>query len=64
MTDFTPALKRLLRQNGFTFWRPGRGDHEIWRQEATGLKVVVDHAIKSRHTANGVLKQARLPKAF
>lgn len=29
MTDFTPALKKLLRQNGFEFWRSGRGDHEI-----------------------------------
>lgn len=64
MTDFTPALKKLLRQNGFAFWRNGRGDHEIWRQEDTGQKVVVDNAIKSRHTANGVLKQAKLPKAF
>ncbi|KQP61212.1 hypothetical protein ASG40_00430 [Methylobacterium sp. Leaf399] len=64
MTDFTPALKKLLRLNGFAFWRSGRGDHEIWRQDETGLKVVVDNAIKSRHTANGVLKQAKLPKAF
>ncbi len=64
MTDFTPALKKLLRQNGFTFWRIERGDHEIWRHTETEQKVVVDNAIKSRHTANGVLKQAKLPKAF
>jgi predicted RNA binding protein YcfA (HicA-like mRNA interferase family) len=64
VTDFTPALKKLLRQNGFVFWRSGRGDHEIWRNDESGRKVVVDHTIKSRHTANGVLKQAGLPKAF
>ncbi len=64
MTDFTPALKKQLRQNGFTFWRSGRGDHEIWRNAETGLRIVVDNAIKSRHTANGILKQAKLPKAF
>lgn len=64
MTDFTPELKKLLRRSGFAFWRSGRGDHEIWRNDANGRKVVVDHAIKSRHTANGVLKQAGLPKAF
>lgn len=64
MTDFTPELKRLLRRNGFVFWRSGRGDHEIWRHDGSGRKVVVDNAIKSRHTANGVLKQAGLPKAF
>ena len=42
----------------------GRGDHEIWRHDDTGRKVVVDSSIKSRHTANAVLKQAGLPKAF
>ena len=64
MADFTPDLKALLRKNGFAFWRSGRGDHEIWRHAETGRKVVVDGAMKSRHTANGVLKQAGLPKAF
>ncbi|MCJ2135045.1 type II toxin-antitoxin system HicA family toxin [Methylobacterium sp. J-026] len=42
----------------------GRGDREIWQHAETGRKVVVDGSIKSRHTANGVLKQAGLPKAF
>lgn len=64
MTDFTPDLKKLLRKNGFAFWRHGRGDHEIWRHRETGRQVVVDNAIKSRHTANGVCKQAGLTKAF
>ena len=64
MTDFTPALKKLLHQNGYRFWRSGRGDHEIWRNSATGRKVVVDSVIRSRHTANGVLKQAGLGKSF
>ncbi|NEU10889.1 type II toxin-antitoxin system HicA family toxin [Methylobacterium sp. BTF04] len=64
MTDYTPPLKKLLRAQGYAFWRNGRGDHEIWRHESTGRKVVVDNAIKSRHTANGVLKQAGLGKAF
>ncbi|MCJ2144679.1 type II toxin-antitoxin system HicA family toxin [Methylobacterium sp. E-066] len=64
MTDFTPPLKKLLHDNGYRFFRSGRGDHEIWRHAETGRKVVVDASIKSRHTANGVLKQAGLPKAF
>lgn len=64
MTDYTPALKRLLRAGGYAFSRPGKGDHEIWQSGETGRKVVVDHAIRSRHTANGVLKQAGLKKAF
>jgi len=64
MENFTPLLKKLLQQAGCHFVRPGKGDHEIWSNLATGKQFVVDGAIKSRHTANAVLKQAGLPKAF
>jgi predicted RNA binding protein YcfA (HicA-like mRNA interferase family) len=64
VTDFTPPLKKLQQMHGYRFFRSGRGDHEIGRHEETGRKVVVDASIKSRHTANAVLKQAGLPKAF
>jgi hypothetical protein len=40
------------------------GGHEIWFSPATGLNFPVDSHIKSRHTANAVLKQAGLPKHF
>ena len=45
------------------FERQGR-DYEIWFSPHTQRRFVVDNAIKSRHTANAVLKQAGLPKAF
>nr|WP_201285401.1 type II toxin-antitoxin system HicA family toxin [Chelativorans xinjiangense] len=64
MNNYTKSLKAILSRAGWVFHRPGRGDHEIWRHPVTGRRVVVDNAIKSRHTANGVLKQAGLPKAF
>ncbi len=64
MNDFAPAVRRILRENGFVLWRQGKGDHEIWRQDKTGRKVAVDGKIKSRHSANATLKQAGLPKAF
>jgi predicted RNA binding protein YcfA (HicA-like mRNA interferase family) len=64
MNDYAPAIRRILRESGFELWRQGRGDHEIWRHPTTGKKVAVDGTIKSRHTANGILKQAGLPKAF
>ncbi|MGH9507235.1 MAG: type II toxin-antitoxin system HicA family toxin [Terriglobales bacterium] len=60
MPDYAPELKRFLRQSGCTLVRPGRGDHEIWLSPVNGRKFVVDHKILSRHTANGVLKQAGL----
>jgi hypothetical protein len=46
------------------FVRQGRGDHEIWQSPVNGRRFTVDNNIKSRHTANAVLKQAGIPKAF
>ena len=64
MTDYARDLKRILLDNGFRFLRPGKGDHEVWYNPTQNRRVVVDNIIKSRHTANAVLKQAGLPKAF
>jgi predicted RNA binding protein YcfA (HicA-like mRNA interferase family) len=41
----------------------GKGSHEKWRNPG-GDRTVVVARTKSRHTANEVLKQAGLPKAF
>jgi len=49
---------------GCRFERPGKGDHELWYSSITEVRFTVDVTIKSRHTANGVLKQAGLPKKF
>jgi hypothetical protein len=64
MTDYTKDLKRCLQAAGCSFTRQGRGDHEIWYSPLTQIKFIVDNHIKSRHTANAVLKQAGLPKKF
>jgi hypothetical protein len=64
MADYGPKLRALLKQAGCSFDRPGRGDHEIWYSPLTERRFPVDQKIKSRHTANGVLKQAGLAKAF
>lgn len=64
MTDYSRSLKKFLREAGCDFEREGKGDHEIWYSPITGIRFVVDQSIKSRHTANGVLKQAGLPKRF
>lgn len=64
MADYTPDLKQLLNAGGCTFVRYGKGDHEIWFSPITQRRFVVDGSILSRHTANGVLKQAGLPKHF
>ena len=64
MPSFTPQLKKLLLENACRFERQGKGDHEIWYSPHSGRRFVVDSDIKSRHTANAVLKQAGLGKQF
>lgn len=62
--SFTPERKRLLLDAGCCHVRPGKGDHVIWFSPHTGMHFPVDSKIKSRHTANAVLKQAGLRKHF
>ena len=62
--DYTRELKQLLAQAGCVFVRHGKGDHDIWSSPISGKRFLVDARIKSRHTANAVLRQAGLPKGF
>ena len=64
MSGYTPDVIRILEKASCHHVRPGKGDHAIWYSPITGKRFPVDHNIKSRHTANAVLKQAGLPKAF
>ena len=57
-------LEALLREAGCTFIRHGKGDHEIWYSPITKRHFVFDRGVEIRHTANGILKDAGLPKAF
>lgn len=63
-SNLTPELKRRLEAAGCRFERQGKGDHEIWYSPLTDRRFPVDAKIRSRHTANAVLKQAGLPKEF
>ena len=62
--QFDRALRELLRAAGFTLVRRGRGSHEIWHSPITERNFAVPVGIPSRHTANAILRQAGLPKAF
>ena len=64
MADFYRDLIAILRANGCHFIRTGKGSHEIWYSPVSKNHVTVPRSTKSRHTANDVLKQAGLPKAF
>jgi hypothetical protein len=62
--SLTPELIAILKTAGCEFIRHGKGDHDIWYSPISDRRFVVDSAIKSKHTANAVLKQAGLPKRF
>lgn len=59
-----PQLVRLLRDGGCEFVRDGKGSHESWRSPHTNKPFSVPRNTVNRHTANGILKEAGLPKAF
>jgi len=63
-SSFTPQLKKLLLSHGCRFERQGKGDHEIWFSPLSQRHCVVDGEIKSRHTANAILRQAGIGKRF
>jgi len=64
MADYADPVREALLRAGCRFDRYGKGDHEIWLCPKSRRPIVVDNRIKSRHTANGILKQAGLPKQF
>ena len=64
MADYTAKLKELLRANLCRLERQGKGDHEIWYSPITEIRFPVDGKIKSRHTANAVLFESEVERAF
>jgi hypothetical protein len=60
--QFDRALRELLRAAGCKLVRQGKGSHEI--SPVTKRNFAVPVGIPSRHTANAILRQAGLPKAF
>jgi predicted RNA binding protein YcfA (HicA-like mRNA interferase family) len=62
--QFDRPLRDRLTKAGCLIVRQGRGSHEIWRSPITGRSFAVPIGIPSRHTANAILRQAGLPKAF
>lgn len=63
-TTLYRELARLLRQAGCEFVRQGKGSHEIWYSPLSKRRFSVPRNVVKTHTANGVLRDAGLPKAF
>jgi predicted RNA binding protein YcfA (HicA-like mRNA interferase family) len=62
--QFDRELRKLLTEAGCYLVRQGKGSHEIWFSPITKRNFPVPIGIPSRHTANAILRQAGLPKAF
>ncbi|MDN5849612.1 MAG: type II toxin-antitoxin system HicA family toxin [Nitrococcus sp.] len=64
MNDYGKQVRGILADHGCRLLRQGRGDHEVWTSPRATKPFTVPFKIKSRHTANGILKDAGLPKTF
>jgi predicted RNA binding protein YcfA (HicA-like mRNA interferase family) len=64
MAGFYRDLIAILREHGCTPVRQGKGSHEVWYSPVNERYFTVPRSTKSRHTANEVLRQTGLPKAF
>ena len=62
MAEYEKKVREILREHGCYFVRRGKGDHDIWYSPITNLHVTVDGKIKSRHTANQILKDSGINK--
>jgi hypothetical protein len=60
MNDYNTAVKEILGKHGWIFHRHGKGSHDMWISLDNKKMVAIPKGIKSRHTANDVLKRAGL----
>lgn len=60
MAEYEKKVRKILSDNKCVFVRHGKGDHDIWSQR----HITVDTKIKSRHTANAIMKQSGIEFKF
>ena len=64
MAEYERKVRIIFKENGCTLKRRSKGDHDIWYSPITNRELTVDGKIKSRHTANGILKRAGINIKF
>lgn len=64
MAEYEKKVREILLANGCRFVRHGKGDHDIWYSPITGVHFPVDGKIKSRFTANAIMKQSGIDHRF
>ena len=63
MNGYEKLVKEQLLKHGYKLVRTGKGSHEIWASE-NSVSVTVNHACKSRYTANSIMKAAGISHRF
>lgn len=64
MAEYEKKVREILKQYNCSFVRRGKGDHDIWYSPITCRHITVDTKIKSRHTANAIMKQSGIEHRF
>ena len=64
MAEYEKYVRNILSENGCRFVRHGKGDHDIWYSPIVNKSFPVDTKIKSRHTANAIMRQAGIGHKF
>ena len=64
MAEYEKKVREILKENGCTFVRRGKGDHDIWHSPLINKNFPVDTKIKSRHTANAIMRQSGINHRF
>lgn len=64
MAEYEKLVRAELTAHGCTFVRHGKGNHDIWYSPISERHFTVDGKIKSRHTANAIMKQSGIDRRF
>jgi uncharacterized protein (DUF1330 family) len=64
MAEYEKKVREVLSKHGCYFLRRGRGDHDVWHSPENDHSFLVAAKIKSRHTANLIMKQAGIDHRF
>ena len=64
MAEYEKKVREILKENGCTFVRRGKGNHDIWHSPLSNKNFPVDTKIKSRHTANAIMRQSGINHRF
>ena len=57
-------VRKILSEHKCFFVRRGKGDHDIRFSPISQRHITVDTKIKSRHTANAIMKQSGIDFKF